>query len=122
MADLRLVVQQTRWALLSVLRVRETIVFTLAFPILLLVFYNSIFGGPEDATIELSSGVELASEAYFTAAMIAYAIMFSSFSTLAISLVSQRETGQLKRLCGTPLPPVIFVIAQILRVAVLGTL
>jgi ABC-2 type transport system permease protein len=121
MADLRLIAQQTRWALLIVLRVRETIVFTVAFPILLLVFYNSIFGGSSD-TVELASGVELGSEAYFTAAMIAYAIMFSAFSTLAISLVSQRETGQLKRLCGTPLPPVIFVLAQILRVVVLGSM
>jgi ABC-2 type transport system permease protein len=121
MRDLRLVAQQTCWALLIVLRVRETVVFTLAFPIVLLVFYNSIFAGSGDATIKLSSGVELASEAYFTAAMVAYAITFSAFSTLAISLVSQRETGQLKRLRGTPLPPVIFVVAQILRVAVLGS-
>ena len=121
MADLLLAMRQTRWALLIILRVRETIVFTIAFPILLLVFYNSIFGGPDDATIELSDGVELSTEAYFTAAMIAYAIMFSAFSTLAISLVNQRESGQLKRLRGTPLPPAIFVVAQILRVLVLAT-
>ena len=30
MTDLRLILQQTRWALLTVLRVREAVVFTLA--------------------------------------------------------------------------------------------
>jgi ABC-2 type transport system permease protein len=120
MADLKLVLRQARWALTIVLRVREAIVFTLIFPVLLLVLFNTIFGAG-DGTTRLSGGARLSSEAYFTAAMIAYAVMSAAFTTLAISLVEQRESGQLKRLRGTPLPPWAFVAAQVLRVVVVST-
>jgi ABC-2 type transport system permease protein len=116
LSDLRLIVRQARWALLIVLRVREAIVFTIAFPILLLVLFNTIFSGQT----ALAGGGELSTEAYFTAAMIAYAVMSAAFTTLAITLVEHRESGQLKRLRGTPLPPWVFVAAQVLRVVVVS--
>jgi ABC-2 type transport system permease protein len=100
-----LILRQTRWALLTVLRVREAVVFTLAFPIILLALFNTIFDRG----------------AHFTGSMVAYSIASTAFSTLAISLVEQRESGQLKRLRGTPLPPWVFVSAQVLRVVVLAT-
>jgi ABC-2 type transport system permease protein len=118
-SDLRLVVQQARWALLGVLRVREAIVFTIVFPVLLLMLFNTIFAGG-DGTTQLSGGGQLSTEAYVTAAMTAYAVMSAAFTTLAISLVEQRESGQLKRLRGTPLPPSVFVAAQVLRVVVVS--
>jgi ABC-type multidrug transport system permease subunit len=116
-SELRLILRQARWALLIVLRVREAIVFTIVFPVLLLVLFNTIFGGQ---AAELSGGGELSTEAYYTAAMIAYAVMSAAFTTLALSLVEQRESGQLKRLRGTPLPPWAFVAAQVLRVVVVS--
>jgi ABC-2 type transport system permease protein len=118
-SDLRLIAHQARWALLGVLRVREAIVFTIVFPVLLLVLFNTIFGRG-DGTTQLSGGGRLSTEAYFTAAMTAYAVMSAAFTTLAISLVEQRESGQLKRLRGTPLPPSVFVAGQVLRVVVVS--
>lgn len=118
MSDLRLALHQTRWALLTILRVRENVVFILAFPIVLLVLFCSIFGGGD--TTELRGGGNISAAGYFTGAMAAYAILSTAFSALAISLVNQRETGQLKRLRGTPLPSWVFVVAQMLRVIVLA--
>jgi len=53
---------------------------------------------------------------YFTAGMIAYAIALQGFTQLAISVTTLRETGQLKRLRGTPMPTWTFMVAQVLRV------
>ena len=47
--------------------------------------------------------------------MIAYSIALSTFTTLTVSLTTQRERGQLKRYRGTPMPPWTFVVGQIIR-------
>jgi ABC-2 type transport system permease protein len=113
-SDAALVIRQTRWALLGVLRNPRVIVFSVAFPIVLLVLFNGIFTGGSDETTKFSGGT-IRAAAYFTAGMTAYAIMMSAFSTIAIGLTTQRESGQLKRLRGTPMPAWIFVAAQVLR-------
>ena len=50
--------------------------------------------------------------------MLAYAILLSGFNSLAISLVAQRESGQLKRMRGTPVPAWTFMVATVLRCVV----
>ena len=62
MPELRLVLRQTRWALLVILRVRETVMFL----VVLLIF---IFGRA-GATTEFPGGGELSASAYFTAACV----------------------------------------------------
>jgi ABC-2 type transport system permease protein len=116
-ADLNLVLIQTRYQLVSIARNRRAVVFVLVFPVLLLVMFNSIFISGSDS-IELA-GVKVSAQAYFTGGMLAYAIMLSGFSQLAIALVTQREAGQLKRLRGTPLPAWTFIVATVLRAVVM---
>jgi ABC-2 type transport system permease protein len=112
-ADMRLVFTQTRYQLTSLARNRRALIFIVVFPVLLLVMFNSIFVSGSDST-ELD-GVRVSAQAYFTGGMLAYAIMLSAFSQLAIALVTQRESGQLKRLRGTPVPAWTFIIATVLR-------
>jgi ABC-type multidrug transport system permease subunit len=78
------------------------------------VLFNCIFSSGGDQTVKFSGGT-LDAEAYFTAGIVAYAIMLASFSTVAVALTTQRESGQLKRLRGTPIPAWTFMAAQILR-------
>jgi ABC-2 type transport system permease protein len=115
MSDRAIVLAQARMAILVALRTPRTIIFTIAFPVILLVLFNSMFdaGGREMAT--LPSDVKLSAQAYFTAGIIAYAAALSTFTTLAVSLTTQREKGQLKRYRGTPMPPWTFIAGQILR-------
>jgi ABC-2 type transport system permease protein len=115
-SDPRVVLIQTRYQLASVARNRRAVVFSLVFPVVLLVMFNSVFVKHAD-TVKLD-GVTLNAHAYFTGAMLAYAIMLSGFNQLAISLIMQRETGQLKRLRGTPLPAWTFIVATVLRAIV----
>ena len=116
MSDLRLVLTQTGYQLISVARNRRAVVFSLVFPVVLLVMFNSVFVKGTD-TVELA-GASIDGRTYFTGSMLAYAILLAAFNSLAISLVMQREAGQLKRMRGTPVPAWTFMVATVLRCVV----
>jgi ABC-2 type transport system permease protein len=120
MPDLRLVLVQARAQLTSIARNRRAIVLSLVIPVLILVMFNSIFGGGDD-TVDLA-GAKVTANAYFTGAMVAYALVGAAFVQLAMTLVAQRESGQLKRYRGTPVPAWTFIVATVLRVAVMSGL
>jgi ABC-2 type transport system permease protein len=113
--DRGIVLAQARMAITVALRTPRAIIFTVAFPLILLVLFNSIFinGGSNGTT--LPNNVRISAQAYFTAGIVAYAVALSTFTTLAVSLTTQRENGQLKRYRGTPMPPWTFIAAQIVR-------
>jgi len=118
MAELRILVAQTRYALLVAMRNSRVIVFGLIFPAFLLILFDSIFTSGKDATTHFGGGI-IDTKAYFTAGLAAYAIMLQTFTSLLISVTTQRETGQLKRLRGTPMPAWTFIGAYLLRSIVL---
>jgi ABC-2 type transport system permease protein len=115
MSDRAIVIEQAKLAIKVALRTPRTLIFTIAFPLILLVLFNSIFNHGGNQTAALPNDLRLSAEAYFTAGIIAYAVALSTFTTLAVSLTTQRENGQLKRYRGTPMPPWTFILAQILR-------
>jgi ABC-2 type transport system permease protein len=121
MSDVQLALTQARYALLTSFRTPRTLVFGMAFPVVLLVMFNSIFTNGAQDSVTFAGGTINAS-AYFTASLSAYAIALSTFTSLAIGLTAQRETGQLKRLRGTPLPAWTFVAGQVMRAAVVASL
>ena len=120
MTDVQVALTQARYGLITAFRTPRTVVFGIAFPVVMLVLFDSIFTSGID-TVHFSGGT-ITADAYFTAGIAAYSIGLSSFTTLAIGLTNQRETGQLKRLRGTPMPAWTFVVAQLLRSAALALL
>lgn len=86
-------------------RIRETVVFTFSFPVILLFVFGSVF------TDDLAPGVSFTQ--YFTAGMIASGIVLSSFQTMAIGIAVERDEGTLKRLRGTPMPPLAYFLGKI---------
>src|SRR5947209_14920950 len=92
----------------------RAILFTIAFPIILYVLFATVFAKKGNSTTSFH-GTQIKTDAYFLAGMIAYAIMMSAFSTICISLTTQRESGLLKRFRGTPLAPWAFIAAQVVR-------
>ncbi len=109
-----MVLAQARAAIVVALRTPRTLVFTIAFPLVFLVLFNSIFVHAGQ-TVTLPNGLKLSAQSYFTAGIVAYSVSLSTFTTLAVSVTTQRERGQLKRLRGTPMPAWTFIAAQILR-------
>lgn len=112
MSDLKLGVQQVAFVIVGFRRNARAMTLTVAMPIVLLVLFNSIFGGSQTTTA-LPSGARLGLHAYFTAGIIAYSIMLTGFSSLLVSITTAREAGRLKRYRGTPLPSWVFLSAQI---------
>ena len=95
------------------MREREAVVFTFAFPILLLVIFGAIFGRQD-----VEGGVTFAQ--VFVAGMIAAGLFASSFQNLAISIPIERDSGALKRLAGTPMPRSAYFAGKIALVAVVA--
>ena len=111
MSTLALWVRQTGFVLLGRRRDRRALVFTIVMPIVLMVLFNSIFGTSHTTT--KVHGEDLALHAYFTAGIIAYAIMLNGFSSLLIGFTTDREAGRLKRYRGTPMPSSVFLGAEV---------
>lgn len=97
----------------SFVREKEAVVFTFAFPIILLVIFGSVFGGQD-----LEGGVTFAQ--YFVAGMIAAGLFGSSFQNLAIAIPIERDSGALKRLAGTPMPRSAYFAGKIALIAVVS--
>jgi ABC-2 type transport system permease protein len=77
-------------------RQRESVVFTFALPIILMVLFGQIFHGEIGHT-----GVDF--RQYFVAGIIASGLMSATFVNLGISIAVDRDEGTLARLAGTPL-------------------
>jgi ABC-2 type transport system permease protein len=101
------VLSATRFALLSFRRNSAASFFTIIFPLLFLVIFGFIFG---DEIIE-GEGVKVAT--FQVPGILALAIVSATFVNLAMTAVIRREAGQLKRLRGTPVRPIVWVLGQI---------
>jgi len=91
-------------------RQRESVVFTLLFPLILLAIFGSVF---KDT---IAPGVTFSQ--YFVAGMVASGLVNSGFQQLAIYIPVERDFGTLKRLRGTPMPIVSYFIGKTLLVFV----
>lgn len=120
MSDLPLVLTQARYAVISTSRNPRAVVFSLLFPVILLVMFNEIFVKSGD-TVKVA-GETVSGSAYFTAGMIAYSLSLLCFTQPLVALTAQRERGQLKRMRGTPVPSWTFITAQVLRSVLLAGL
>jgi ABC-2 type transport system permease protein len=97
----RLLGHQLRGEQLLFWRSRELAFFTFLLPILFFVLLGSVYGGD---TIDRVKG-----SSYLLAGMLGYGVAATAFAGLAITLVVRRESGVLKRLRATPLPPAAYV-------------
>jgi len=90
----------------SFFRSKEAVVFTFAFPIMLLLLFGSIFGGTID-------GTDVSYKQVLVAGVMASGIMSVTFSSLATSIAIERHDGTLKRLAGTPMPKGAYFIGKV---------
>jgi len=89
-------------------RSRELAFFTFLFPIILLLLLGSVY---KDDVIKKEHNVKATS--YLVAGILGYGVAATAFAGLAIVLVLRRESGVLKRVRGTPLPPAAYLGAVI---------
>ncbi|UOY01150.1 ABC transporter permease [Blastococcus sp. PRF04-17] len=95
-------------------RQRESVVFTLAFPVILLL----VFGAILDYRITTASGVSVRFTQLFAAGIIAAGILGASLQNMAISIATERSDGTLKHLVGTPMPKHAYFVGKVVQVLV----
>jgi len=95
-------------------RTRESLVFTLLFPIMLMVIFGSIFQNvpTADPTVSLSQ--------YFVTGMIASGFLATGFQNLAITIPIERDRGVIKRYRATPMPKWIYFVGKAFSVGALA--
>ena len=85
-------------------RNRESAVFTFLLPIIFFLMFGAIYGNDR-----IEGRYEGA--AFLEAGMIGYGVASVAFAGLAITMVIRRESGVLKRVRATPLPPATYLLA-----------
>ncbi|MQA35201.1 ABC transporter permease [Modestobacter roseus] len=91
-------------------RQRESVVFTLMFPVILLLVFGAVLD------YDLGSGVSFTQ--YFMAGVIAAGILGASLQNMAISIATERSDGTLKGLAGTPMPKSAYFVGKVVQVLV----
>ncbi len=107
--------QQTRYAATQMLRDPMSLFFAIVFPIVLMVFFSVVYG--HDAKW---GGLPLPQ--YLAAALAMYGVATTAFVNLPGTIADQRAHGVLKRMRGTPMPPLAYLVGRVLAALVLGTL
>ena len=86
-------------------RNREAAFFTFLLPVLFFLVFGSIYGNSQVTKEHLRAAP------FLEAGMIGYGVASTAFAGLAITMVIRRESGVLKRLRATPLPPWTYLLA-----------
>jgi ABC-2 type transport system permease protein len=110
---MRLFRHQLRWEQRVFWRSRESAVFVFLFPLLLFTLLTAVYNGRiygRPASWALLAG------------MLAYGVANTAFAGLALIIVARRETGILKRIRGTPLPPTVYLTAVLTSIMIVFTL
>jgi ABC-2 type transport system permease protein len=89
-------------------RQRESVVFTVAFPVILLVLFTPLF------SFHINGGIQFSR--YFVPGILATGLFGVCFQTVAIQVAIERDKGILKRLQGTPMPPASYFLGKIVMV------
>jgi ABC-2 type transport system permease protein len=91
-------------------RQRESVVFTVMFPVILLLVFGAVLD------YDLGSGVSFTQ--YFVAGVIAAGILGASLQNMAIGIATERSDGTLKGLAGTPMPKSAYFVGKVVQVLV----
>jgi ABC-2 type transport system permease protein len=92
----------------SFMRSRGAVIFTLMFPVILLLLFGAIFGNAEIQGIKYAQ--------ILVAGILASAVASTSFLSTAMSIAVDRDEGALKRLSVTPMPRAAYFIGKIVMV------
>jgi ABC-2 type transport system permease protein len=86
-------------------RNREAAFFTFFLPVIFFLIFGSVYGS------DVIKPDNVKGSAYLVAGMIGYGVASTAFAGLGITMVVRRESGVLKRVRSTPLPPATYLAA-----------
>jgi ABC-2 type transport system permease protein len=107
---LPLLARQFRYQSLLFWRNPFSAFFTMVFPLMFLVLFNSLQGG---SRLVERGGIRFSQ--FFTPGILVFAVVSATYVNLAVSVSIARDEGILKRLRGTPLPAWVYVAGRVLQ-------
>ena len=117
MSGAALAIHQFRYDQRIFWRSPAAVFFTVMLPVMFLLIFATIFGND---TIAERGGLRVS--AYYVPGIITLAVISASLVGVAIRLTEARESGRLKRLRGTPLPPATYVAGRVQQAFVISVL
>ena len=111
MSALALALRQVRYENRAFWRNPAAAFFTFAFPLILLVLFNVLFG---NNMIEVDGGRTTVST-FYVAGISTLSVVYTGYLGLAMNVSLAREQGTLKRIRGTPLPAWAYLFGRIVQ-------
>jgi ABC-2 type transport system permease protein len=118
MRILKLALRQIRYENKAFRRNPVSAFFTFAFPMLFLFIFSIVFS---DREIEIEGGIVSLASVYIPMITV-FAVVGSSYTGVAMQLSIARDGGVLKRIKGTPLPIISFILGKIGHSTLISTL
>lgn len=118
-SDVALAAGQVRYELLAYRRTPRRIFFTVGLPLMFLLVFGALYG---DDPVDGTGGRTYLS--FFVPGILSYAVVMSTFTSIASAMLVLRDEGVLKRVRGTPVAPWVFVaghVGAVLSVALVST-
>ena len=100
-----------RWVAARVrltLRDRRTLIFTFAFPLVLVTMFNALYNGQDVAAMG-DAGGKVRFAQFYTPSIGIFALASACYTGVALGIATARDTGLLKRVRGTPLPMSVYL-------------
>jgi ABC-2 type transport system permease protein len=110
-----------RWFVARVriqLRIPRAVVFTFAFPLVLLVLFNGLNGNATVDAVGAAGKVRFAQ--FYTPSIGIFSLTTACYTSVLIGIANARDTGLLKRVQGTPLPMWIYLSSWLSGAALTG--
>lgn len=90
--------------------------FTIVFPLMLLLLFTAIFGNEKIDYLGITTAQ------FFTPGLAVFAAVSASYTNLAIGTSIARDSGILKRVRGTPIPPWVYIGGRVISAVWLASI
>ena len=119
-SDLALLGRWLRARVRIQLRTGRAVVFTFAFPLVLLVLFNGLNGNATVDAVGAAGQVKFAQ--FYTPSIGIFSLTTACYTSVILGIATARDSGLLKRVRGTPLPMSIYLGAWLTGAALTGIL
>jgi ABC-2 type transport system permease protein len=116
--DLSLLGRWLRARVVTQMRTSRALVFTFAFPLVLLVLFNGLYAGARVDAVGATGHVRFAQ--FYTPSIGIFSLTTACYTSVIIGLATARDSGLLKRVRGTPLPMGVFLGSWLTAAAITG--
>ena len=119
-SDLGLLGRWLRARIRIQLRTGRAVVFTFAFPLVLIVLFNGLNGNATVDAVGAAGKVKFAQ--FYTPSIAIFSLTTACYTSVILGIATARDSGLLKRVKGTPLPMSIYVGSWLTGAALTGIL